>query len=165
MFAENRRFLAENRSKPQEAGQYLPKGCSRKMPLSFPSFQWGCLLEHSFLELFCLHQFSVIQGKLYMQRLSNTSFGRTLLVSNFGGLLLEQTFVGTLRPSQNRRFSQKSFCSTQRALFIPSKLSSTAKLRIWIPFCATGALLGPVTPFARSLFYASKQRLGAHRAL
>ena len=29
---------------------------------------------------------------IYMQRFSNTSFGRTLLGSNFGGLLLKQTF-------------------------------------------------------------------------
>ena len=35
---------------------------------------------------------TVIQGKFYMQRFSNTSFGQTLLGSNFGGLFLKQTF-------------------------------------------------------------------------
>ena len=70
----------------QEAAQYLPKGCSRKCPLHF------FILRGLFLEHFCLDQFSVIQGKFYMQRFSNTSFGRTLLGSNFRGLLLEQTF-------------------------------------------------------------------------
>ena len=59
------------------------------MPPSFSSFLWGRLLEHSSLEHFCLDQFSVIQGKICMQRFSNTSFGRTLLGSNFGGLLLK----------------------------------------------------------------------------
>ena len=76
----------------QEAVQYLPKGCSRKMPPFIFFFLWGRLLEHSFLEHLCLDHFSVIQGKFYMQRFSNTSFGRTLPGSNFGGLLLEQTF-------------------------------------------------------------------------
>ena len=33
-----------------------------------------------------------IQGQFYMQRFSNTSFGRTLLGSNLWGLLLELTF-------------------------------------------------------------------------
>ena len=33
------------------------------------------LLEHSFLEHFCLDQFSVIQGKFYVQRFSHSSFG------------------------------------------------------------------------------------------
>ena len=70
-----------------EAAQYLSNGCSRKMPASFLHF-----IEHSFLKHLCLDQFSVIQGKVYMQRFSNTSFGRTLLGSNFGGLLLKQTF-------------------------------------------------------------------------
>ena len=83
----------------QEATQYQPKVCSRKMPQSFCQFVWGSLLEHSFLEHFCLDQFSVMQGNFYIQRFSSTSFGRTLLGPNFGGLLLE-TFVATLRPSQ-----------------------------------------------------------------
>ena len=48
-----------------------------------------------------------MQGKFYIQRFSNTSFDRTLLCLDFGGLLLGQTFgwhsagakplVGTLR--------------------------------------------------------------------
>ena len=64
----------------QEAAQYQAKGCSRKMPplSSFCSFQWGCLLEHSFLQHFRLDQSSVMQDKFYIQRFSNTSFGRTL---------------------------------------------------------------------------------------
>ena len=37
------------------------------MPLSFRSFEWGRLLEHSFLEHFCLDQFCVFLGKCYMQ--------------------------------------------------------------------------------------------------
>ena len=57
---------------------------------------WGRLLEHAFLERFCLDQFSVVQSKFYIQRFSNTSFGPTLLRSDLfwggGGLLLEQTF-------------------------------------------------------------------------
>ena len=36
----------------QEAAQYQPKVCSKKMPPSFRSFEWGRLLEHSFLEHF-----------------------------------------------------------------------------------------------------------------
>ena len=64
-----------------------------KCPPSFSSFQMDRLLEHSFLEHFCLDdQFFVIQGKFYMRRLSNTSFGRTLLGSDFRGLLLKQPF-------------------------------------------------------------------------
>ena len=64
-----RRMSAKERkwAQTQEAAQYLPRGCSRKMPPSFPSFRWGSLLEHSFLEHFCLDQFSVILGKFYMQ--------------------------------------------------------------------------------------------------
>ena len=42
--------------------------------------------------LFSNPQFSGMQGEFSMQRFSNTSFGRTLLGSNFGGLLLEQAF-------------------------------------------------------------------------
>ena len=37
-------------------------------------------------------EFCVFQGKVYLQKFSNTSFGRTLLGSNFGGLLLGQAF-------------------------------------------------------------------------
>ena len=70
------------------------------MPPSFCSFSWGRLLEHSFLEHFCRDQFSVIQGKFYIPRSSTTPFGRTLLGSDFGGLLLEHTLLGTVRPSQ-----------------------------------------------------------------
>ena len=69
-----------------------------KCPVSFCSFWWGCLLEHSLLDGFCLDQFSAIQGKFYIQRFSNTSFAQTLLSSVFGGLLLEQTLFGTLQP-------------------------------------------------------------------
>ena len=56
------------------------------------SFEWGRLLEHSFLEHSCLDQFSVIQGKFYMQRFSNTSFGRTLLGSNLGASCSSELF-------------------------------------------------------------------------
>ena len=77
----------------QEAAQYLPKGCSRKnSPFIFFHFNGAVCSNASFLEHFCLTNSSVIQGKLYTQRSSNTSFGRTLLGSNFGGLLLERTF-------------------------------------------------------------------------
>ena len=76
----------------QEAPQYQEKGCSRKRPPSLCFFLWGRLLEHCFLEHFCCDQLSVIQGKFCIQRFSNTSFGGTLLSSNFGGLLPEQTF-------------------------------------------------------------------------
>ena len=37
--------------------------------------------------------FSAVHGKFHIQRSSNTSFGRTLLASDFGGLLLEKTFA------------------------------------------------------------------------
>ena len=90
----------KNRNVFREAAEYLPKGCSRKMPPFISSFWWGPLLEHSFLEHFRLAQFSVIQGNFYLHRFSNISFGRTLLGSNFGGHLLEQTFVGTVRPPE-----------------------------------------------------------------
>ena len=91
------------KSTNQEAAQYLPKGCSRKTPPSFSSFQWGRLLEHSFLEHFCLDKFCAIEGKFYAQIFSNTSFGRTLLVPNFGASCSNKLFVGTLRPSQQKR--------------------------------------------------------------
>ena len=62
---------------------------------------------------FCLDQFSVIQDKLYTARCSNTSFGRTLLGSNFGGLLLEQTFCRHFAAFPNNHpslfFGQKAF--------------------------------------------------------
>ena len=72
------------------------------------------LLEHSFLEHFGLEQFSVIQGKFYMQRFSNTSFGRTLLGSNFGGLLLEHAFCGhfVAFPPWVLSFTQAHLCDT-----------------------------------------------------
>ena len=40
-------------------------------------------------------------GQILHARFSNTSFGRTLPGSNYGGLLPEQTYVATLRPSQH----------------------------------------------------------------
>ena len=46
---------------------------------------------------------SVIQGKFYIQRFSNTSLGRTLLGSNFGGLLREQTFCRHFEAFLNAR--------------------------------------------------------------
>ena len=67
--------------------QKVVQGCP---PLS--SENGAVCSEPSFLEHFCLEHFSVFQGKFYMQMFSNTSFGRTLLGSNFGGLLLEQMF-------------------------------------------------------------------------
>ena len=55
-------------------------------------FLWGRLLEHSFLEHSCLDQFSVFQGKFNVQRFSSTSFGRTLLGSNFVGPLARTNY-------------------------------------------------------------------------
>ena len=50
-----------------------------------------CVLMGSFgRTLVSLDQVSAIQGKFYMQRFPNTSFGRTLLCSSFAGLFLEQ---------------------------------------------------------------------------
>ena len=73
--------------------QYQPKGGSRKCPLHFSLFEWGRLLEHSFLEHLCLVRVPVTQGNFYMQRLLNTSSCETFPGSNFGCLLLEQIFV------------------------------------------------------------------------
>ena len=87
-------WRAPTRGLSQEAVQYLPKCCSRKMLPSFYSFQWRHLLERSFLEHFCLDKFSVIQGKFHMQRFSNTSLGRTLPGSNFGASCSNKLFVG-----------------------------------------------------------------------
>ena len=76
------------------------RGGQWKTKPPIPQFEWGRLLEHSFLEHFCIDQFSVVQGKFYMQRFSNTSFGRTLLGSNFGASCSNKLFVGTLRSSR-----------------------------------------------------------------
>ena len=84
----------------QEAAQYLPKGCSKKMPPSFPSFQWVRLLEHSFLEHFCLDQFSVLRGKLYTQDPRTPRLVEHFWVPILGASCSNKHFVGTLRPSQ-----------------------------------------------------------------
>ena len=83
----------------QEAAQFLPKGCSRKMPPSFSQFEWGRLLEHSFLEHFCLDQFSVIQGKFYMQYSRTPRLVEHFWVPILGASCSNKLFVGTVRPS------------------------------------------------------------------
>ena len=70
---------------------YQPRGYSRKMPPSFWLFYWGRFFEHSFLKRLCLGQFSAIQDKLYVQRFSKTSFGRTRLGSDLSGPVLRDT--------------------------------------------------------------------------
>ena len=94
-------------AKGQRAAQYQAKGCSRKMPPSFCYFLMGSFARTLFLEHCCRDQFSVIQGNFCTQMFSNTSFGRTFLGSNFGGLLLEQTFCRHFAafPKGNRRKS------------------------------------------------------------
>ena len=84
----------------QEAAQFLPKGCSRKMPPSFSQFEWGRLLEHSFLEHFCLDQFSVIQGRFYMQYSRTPRLVEHFWVPILGASCSNKLFVGTVRPSQ-----------------------------------------------------------------
>ena len=92
--------LHNSRSKNQGAAQFLPNGCSRKMPLSFRSFEWGRLLEHSFLEHFCLDQFSVILGKFYMQDSRTPRLLEHFWVPILGASCSNKLFVGTVRPSQ-----------------------------------------------------------------
>ena len=87
---ECKKALRVAKATVQEVAQHLPKGRSRKPPPSFPLFSNTSALTSSLLS----------RAKFYMQSFSNTLFGRTLLGSNFGGLLFEQTFVSTLLPSQ-----------------------------------------------------------------
>ena len=86
----------------QEAPQFLPKGCSRKMPPSFSLFEWGRLLEHSFLEHFCLDQFSVILGKFYRQDSRTPRLVEHFRVPILGASCSNKLFVGTVRPSHLR---------------------------------------------------------------
>ena len=92
------RRLLEN---PYSGGrtEFLPNGCSRKMPLSFRSFEWGRLLEHSFLEHFCLDHFSVILGKYYMQDSRTPRLLEHFWVPILGASCSNKLFVGTVRPS------------------------------------------------------------------
>ena len=98
-----------------------------KCPFILFIISWCRLLEHSSLKHFCLDQFSVIQGNFYIQVFSNTSFGRTLLVSDFGCLLLEQTLhtknltISCLLENRGlpRRRSNGQF---QRAIFLQTIL-------------------------------------------
>ena len=85
----------------QEAAQYLQKGRSRKRSPSFSSFVWGRLLEHSFLEHFCLDQFSVIWGKFYMQSSRTPRLVEHFWVPILGASCSNKLFVGTLRPSHS----------------------------------------------------------------
>ena len=79
--------------RPHSTYQTVVQG---KCPLHCIHFNGVVLLEHSFPEHLCLDQFSVIQNNFYMQRFSNTSFGRTLLGSNFGGPLARTNFLSAL---------------------------------------------------------------------
>ena len=79
------------------------------------------LLEHSFLEHFCLDQSSVIQCKFCMQRFSNTSFGRTLLGSNFGGPLTRANFLSALSG-----LPKECFCRTDFGLVFFSLVNLSA---------------------------------------
>ena len=85
----------------QGAAQFLPNGCSRKMPLSFRSFEWGRLLEHPFLEHFCLDHFSVILGKCYMQDSRTPRLLEHFWVPILGASCSNKLFVGTVRPSHH----------------------------------------------------------------
>ena len=89
------------------AAQFLPNGCSRKMPLSFRSFEWGRLLEHSFLEHFCLDQFSVILGKFYMQDSRTPRLLEHFWVPILGASCSNKLFVGTVRPSWTRQLHKR----------------------------------------------------------
>ena len=60
----------------------------------------GSLLEHSFLEHFCLDQFSIIQCKFYMQGSRTPRLVKHFWVPIFGASCSNKLFVGTLRPSQ-----------------------------------------------------------------
>ena len=80
------------------------------------SFSWGRLLEHSFLEHFCLDQFSVIQGKFYMQDSRTPRLVEYFWVPILEASCSNKLFVGTLRPSHlrwkiasERRFSLQFF--------------------------------------------------------
>ena len=97
--------------KTQGAAQFLPNGCSRKMPLSFRSFEWGRLLEHSFLEHFCLDQFSVILGKCYMQDSRTPRLLEHFWVPILGASCSNKLFVGTVRPSQRQKTKNLNFLS------------------------------------------------------
>ena len=80
---------------------YLPQSCWWGWPRSFKenappfcSFFNGSIAPTLFSRtLLFRDQFSVIQGKFYIQRFSTTPFGRTLLGFDFGSLLLEHTFA------------------------------------------------------------------------
>ena len=85
----------------QEAAECQPKGHSRKMPPSF------CSLTGSFARTFFSNT-SVLTNSLSLRASSTSTSSQTprffcfraLPRPDFGGLLLEQTLVGTLRPSQ-----------------------------------------------------------------
>ena len=114
--------------KCQEAAQYQP--LFKEDASCIFSFLWGHLLEHSFLKHFWCDQFSVIQGEVSIKRFSATSFGRTLLGSDFGGLLLEQTF-GTLRPCPKYHITKRLLLTFSRDF--PKDPSVLKRLRRSIP--------------------------------
>ena len=72
------------------------KGCSRK---NAPIFNGAVCSNTLFSNTSAFTSSLLFRAKLYMQRFSNTSFGRTLLDSSVGGLLVQQTFCRHLRPS------------------------------------------------------------------
>ena len=92
------RKLQKNHSGgPHSSYQTVVQG---KCPFHFVFFEWGRLLEHSFLEHFCLDQFSVILGKFYMQDSRTPRLLEHFWVPILGASCSNKLFVGTVRPSQ-----------------------------------------------------------------
>ena len=77
----------------REAAQYLPKGCSRKLPPSFVHFNGAvCSNTHFFLDLFRAN--STCKGS------RTPRLAEHFWVPILGASCSNKLFVGTLRPSQ-----------------------------------------------------------------
>ena len=89
---ETTKPVGTQHSNIEEAAQFLQKGLFKEnAPLIFLIWM-GSFARTLFSRTLLPWPVLCYSGKILQARFSNTSFGRTLLGSNFWGLLLEQTF-------------------------------------------------------------------------
>ena len=121
------------------------------MPPSFSQFEWGRLLEQPFLEHFCLDQFSVIQGKFYMQYSRRPRLVEHFWVPILGASCSNKLFVGTVRPSHVVSKSRLAASSPHPLLVteknVPPILVPPIHLKLRTPRPATEPRIGPSRNF------------------
>ena len=115
--------------RPHSAKQKVVQG---KCPLHFLHFNGVVCSNTLFSNTSVLtNSLSVIQGKFYMKDSRTPRFCRTLLGSNFGGLLLEQTFCRHFAafPCSHIRISKTDHISQKRVYPYPTGPEDPKKIR------------------------------------